>query len=102
VTDEPQETEEAPPHTELAWPGEYPKVILGPDWGAELLIWDKTIALGDRVAGLIVLLFAELVSRVSELRMSELAGQVFLSLGRDPAVVPEPAASLLSRHAVQR
>jgi hypothetical protein len=36
------------------------------------LLGDEEIVLGDRVAGLIVVLFAQQVSRVSELRMSDL------------------------------
>jgi hypothetical protein len=69
------------------------------------LLSDETIALGDRVAGLIVLLFAQQVSRVCELKLSDLAEldrELLLSLGSDPVVVPEPAAGLLSRYAAAR
>jgi hypothetical protein len=69
------------------------------------LLRDETIRLGDRVAGLIVLLFAQHVSRVAQLRLSDLAvldGELFLNLGHDPIVVPEPAASLVSQYAAAR
>jgi hypothetical protein len=69
------------------------------------LLSDETITLGDRVAGLIVLLFAQQVSRVCELRLRDLAeldGELYVSLGRDPVVVPEPAAGLVFRYAAER
>jgi hypothetical protein len=57
------------------------------------LLHDDTILLGDRVAGLIVLLFAQHVTRVAQLQLSDLAeldGQLLLRLGPDPVVVPNP------------
>jgi hypothetical protein len=69
------------------------------------LLDDEEIALGDRVAGLIVTLFAQQVSRVSELRLSDLSdvdGQLFIKLGPEPVALPDPMAALVSRYADER
>ncbi len=69
------------------------------------LLEDEQIALGDRVAGLIVVLFAQQVSRVSELRLSDLSdvdGQLFIELGPEPVVLPDRVAALVSRYVAER
>jgi hypothetical protein len=69
------------------------------------LLTDEDTALGDRVAGLIVVLFAQQVARVSELRLSDLVesdGELLLKLGPEPVVLPPPVAELLSRYASER
>jgi hypothetical protein len=69
------------------------------------LLTDEDIALGDRVAGLIVLLFAQQVARVSELRLSDLVetdGELLLKLGPEPVCLPAPVAALVSRYAGER
>ena len=57
------------------------------------LLTDEELALGDRVAGLLVVLFAQHVTRVTELRLSDLVevdGELFLKLGPEPAALPAP------------
>ncbi len=69
------------------------------------LLTDEDVALGDRVAGLVVVLFAQQVARVSELRLSDLVqtdGELLLQLGPEPVVLPPPMAELLSRYADER
>jgi hypothetical protein len=72
---------------------------------AKRLLTDEEIALGDRVAGLLVVLFAQHVSRVTELRLSDLVqvdGELFLKLGPEPVALPAPVAALVSRFACKR
>ncbi len=69
------------------------------------LVTDEEIALGDRVAGLIVVLFAQQVTRVSKLRLSDLVeadGELFLRLGDEPVALPTPVGALVSRYAGER
>ncbi len=69
------------------------------------LLTDEDVALGDRVAGLVVVLFAQQVARVSEPRLSDLVqtdGELLLQLGPEPVVLPPPMAELLSRYADER
>jgi hypothetical protein len=69
------------------------------------LLTNEDIALGDRVAGLIVVLFAQNVSKVSELRLSDLVeadGELLMKLGAEPIALPAPVAALLSRYAGER
>jgi hypothetical protein len=65
------------------------------------LLTDEEIALGDRVAGLFVVLFAQQVTRVSQLRLSdlvELDGELFLRLGDESILLPTPVGALVSRY----
>lgn len=69
------------------------------------LLEDESIALADRVAGLIVLLFAQLLTRVVALTVDDITeadGALLLSLGEDPVVLPEPVAELVSRYLLER
>jgi hypothetical protein len=65
------------------------------------LLEDDTMALSDRVAGLLVVLFAQQVTRVVRLSVDDIAdveGDLFLSLGPDPILVPEPIAALITAY----
>lgn len=66
---------------------------------------DESLALADRVAGLIVVLFAQPLTRVARLGLGDVvedSEQMALLLGPDPAPVPEPLAVLLSRYRGER
>lgn len=63
------------------------------------LLTDGTIELGDRVAGCLVLLLAQPVTRVCKLRLAdihEVNGEVRLQLGDDPVALPGPVATLVT------
>jgi hypothetical protein len=65
---------------------------------ARRLLHDDAIKPEDRVAGLLVLLYAQWPAAVSRLTLDHVqAGddQVLLSLGRQPLVLPEPLAGLV-------
>jgi hypothetical protein len=69
------------------------------------LLTDETIELGDRVAGLLVLLFAQPVTHLVELRttdMSVVDGSMAIALGPDPVTLPEPVAQLMVRYLGRR
>jgi hypothetical protein len=69
------------------------------------LLDDESLVLSDRVAGLLVLLFAQCVTRVVELRVSDLCEVercLTISLGPDPVPLPEPVAALVSRYLGKR
>ena len=58
-----------------------------------------------RVAAVLMLLFAQPLTRILRLTLDDIAcndGEVTIRLGDPPAPVPEPFASLLLRHACQR
>ena len=58
-----------------------------------------------RVAAVLMLLYAQPLTRIMRLTLDDIAcndGEVTIRLGDPPAPVPEPFASLLLRHAVQR
>lgn len=64
------------------------------------LLTDDALDLRDRVAGCLVLLFAQHVSRIVFITIDEIEerdSQVFLSLGREPLLLPEPLATLTQR-----
>ena len=76
-------------------------------WGqARHLLHDDTIKPEDRVAGLLVLLYAQTPATISRLTLQDVQANetnVRLRLGREPIVLPEPLASLIlqlvaSRH----
>ncbi|HEX4218434.1 MAG TPA: hypothetical protein VHZ02_08700 [Acidimicrobiales bacterium] len=69
------------------------------------LLADDKIALSDRVAGCLVLLLAQPLSRVCALRLDHIdehAGEVCLRLGDEPIVLPEGVGRLLSELAGHR
>lgn len=72
---------------------------------AQRLLTDESLDLADRVAGLIVLLFAQTVTRVSGLRTCEFKrrdGVLTITLGTAPVVLPEPLAELVTRYLKNR
>ena len=65
---------------------------------ARWLLGDDTLKSEDRVAGLLVLLYAQWPAAISRLTLSNVEisdTEVRLHLGREPVVVPEPLAALL-------
>jgi hypothetical protein len=65
---------------------------------ARWLLHDTTLDPEDRVAGLLVLLYAQWPSAVSRLTLDHVHAddtQVWLRLGREPIVLPEPLAGLV-------
>jgi hypothetical protein len=66
---------------------------------ARWLLHDHTLSPVDRVAGLLILLYAQTPAAISRLTLqhAEITGhQVHLRLGRDPVTLPEPLASLVA------
>src|SRR4029079_10398445 len=64
---------------------------------ARRLLHDDTIKHEDRLAGLLLLLFAQSPSAISRLTIDHTctsAGQVLIRLGDEPVVLPEPVAAL--------
>lgn len=65
---------------------------------ARWLLHDHTLDPDDRVAGLLVLLYAQkpaVISRLSLAHVEVSAGQTRLRLGAEPVVLPEPLAALV-------
>ena len=65
------------------------------------LLLDETLALGDRLAGCLVTLYGQQVSKIAALRTADAscaAGATRLKLGADWLDVPEPVAALLREH----
>jgi hypothetical protein len=65
---------------------------------ARWLLGDDTLKPEDRVAGLLVLLYAQWPAVISRLTLRDIEisdNEVRLRLGREPVVVPEPLAALL-------
>lgn len=72
---------------------------------ARQLLGDNTVEPGDRVAGLLVLFYAQRASAMSRLTLADVeveAKAVRLSLGSEPIVLPEPLASLVAGLVVSR
>lgn len=64
------------------------------------LLADEELDLADRVAGCLVLLYAQPVARVARLRsehVDERDGRVIVTLGRQPAPLPRPLGELILR-----
>jgi len=64
------------------------------------LIDDESLDLSDRVAGCLLLLFAQPISRLVLLTKDDVQdrhGQLFISLGREPLLLPEPLDALVRR-----
>lgn len=65
---------------------------------ARRLHHDDSLDVGDRVAGALVVIYAQPASRVARLsreQLSERDGVLFLRLGAEPLAIPEPLAALL-------
>ena len=65
---------------------------------ARRLLHDVTLPTADRVAGLLLLFYAQRLSRISTLtvdQVSEENGQVSVRLGTAPTMLPEPLAALV-------
>lgn len=65
---------------------------------ARRLLTDDALDIEDRLAGALVLLYAQPVSRIARLRISDVSdsdADLHLRLGRDAVVVPEPLAGLV-------
>lgn len=72
---------------------------------ARRLLHDNTLKPGDRVAGLLILLYAQGPAAISRLTLDHVhAGEqhVQLRLGREPVVLPEPLGALLLQLAASR
>jgi integrase len=69
------------------------------------LLADEQIVLGDRVAGCLILLLAQPISRVCGLRIGDIdeyEGEIRLRLGDDPVVLPEAIGKLVAALASHR
>jgi hypothetical protein len=69
------------------------------------LLTDENIPLLDRVAAILMLLYAQPLTRVLRLALDDVLhhdGEVTLRLGEPPTPVPAPFASMLLRHIDQR
>ena len=91
-----------PPGRRVSSPGSPPTRI---NQLARRLLDDESIAVADRVAGLLVLLFAQRATHIVELRVAdicELDGSLALTLGHDPVPLPTPVGALVARHIDQR
>jgi hypothetical protein len=65
---------------------------------AHWLLHDDTLKPGDRVVGLLVLLYAQTAAAISRLTLDHVQAsehEVRLRLGREPAVLPEPLDALV-------
>jgi hypothetical protein len=61
------------------------------------LLTDEQLDLRDRVAGLLIVLFSQRISHLVLLTKDDVAehdGELFLAIGRDPLLLPEPLATL--------
>ncbi len=64
------------------------------------LLGDEGLELADRVAGSLLLLLAQPVSRIARLRKEDVKdreGRVFIAFGNEPLALPEPLATLIRR-----
>jgi len=85
-------------HTEAASPPPAPAVRLA---AIRRLLLDDALALEDRIAGCLVVLYGQQASRIAALRTSEVScadAATWLKLGADWLDVPEPVATLLRHH----
>lgn len=65
---------------------------------AHRLLHDQTIDVGDRVAGALVVLYAQRLSNIARLTRSDVVerdGEVFIRLGHEEVLMPGPLGSLL-------
>jgi len=66
---------------------------------AQRLLHDDAVALADRVAALLVILYAQPLATIVRLTIDDVtisAASVLLSLGRDPIELPEPLGALVA------
>jgi hypothetical protein len=88
------------------WPGPTRVIDAEGRWAqARLLLHDDTLKPRDRVAGLLVLLYAQQPAAISRLTVDHVQaseGVVRLRLGREPVVVPEPLATLVLHLVITR
>jgi hypothetical protein len=82
----------------VKWDGPTRRIDTEAHWHhARRLLHDDSIDTGDRVAGLLVLLYAQNTAAISRLTLDHLHArheQVRLRLGREPIVLPGPLATL--------
>jgi hypothetical protein len=72
---------------------------------ARRLLHDDSLDAGDRVAGTLVVLYAQPVARIARLRRSDITdqdGRLFLRLGRERLLMPPPLDGLLRRLPARR
>jgi hypothetical protein len=72
---------------------------------ARWLLHDGTLKPDDRAAGLLVLLYAQHASAISQLTLGHIqasGGQVSIRLGREPVILPEPLDALVLQLAATR
>jgi hypothetical protein len=85
-------------HTEVGAPPPTPAVRLA---AIRRLLLDDALALEDRIAGYLVVLYGQQASRIAALRISEVSctdAAIRLKLGADWLDVPEPVATLFRHH----
>jgi len=85
-------------HTEAGTPPPTPAVRLA---AIRRLLLDDALALEDRIAGCLVVLYAQQASRIAALRIREVSctdAATRLKVGTDWLDVPEPVATLLRHH----
>jgi hypothetical protein len=87
-------------HPAIRWGGPTGVIDAESRWEqGRWLLSDETVKAEDRVAGLLVLLYAQQVAVISRLTLAHVkagADQVRLRLGTEPVVLPEPLAALVS------
>lgn len=85
----------------VKWTGPTGRIDTETRWEqARWLLHDDTLKPEDRVAGLLVLLYAQTAAATSRLTLDHVEfddNQVRLRLGREPVVLPEPVAGLVER-----
>jgi len=92
----------------VKWTGPTGIINTGARWEqARRLLHDTTLKPEDPVAGLLVLLYAQQVSAVSQLTLSHLEpdaspGQVRIRLGREPVTLPKPLDTVVLQLAATR
>jgi hypothetical protein len=72
---------------------------------ARRLLHDATLQLPDRVAGLLVLLYAQPTTDIATLTVADVhdnGTEVTLTLGTEPIILPEPLAGLMRQHLATR
>ena len=72
---------------------------------ARRLLHDDSLKPGERVAGLLVLLYAQRATVISRLTLDQVTaadGQVLIRLGREPVALPEPLGGLVLQLAATR
>ncbi len=72
---------------------------------ARWLLHDDSLKPEDRLAGLLVLLYAQRISAISRLTLSHVqaaGGQVLIRLGREPVMLPDPLGALALQVAATR